>query len=243
MTVTWWVGDTIHPALLHPVGVYNPVTGLWNYAGGDIDAATGVALSFNLNGAPDPLVSGNLAVSNPALPAVTVVIEVILPIDPSLGAPTVLRGSAAVGLTTDAGGGSLMPVPDAPLWEAIIDGRPVPGTELFPLPFQGLILGGLGSVFTDASFGDPTPIPGPAALESIGFRISFSLTQFDQASFTSTFEVVPAPGPFAALVIGAMYPCRRRRRQPRLAVKKSRGTGPPAVRMAAVTHAVLSEQL
>ena len=53
--------------------------------------------------------------------------------------------------------------------------------------------------------------PGPEALGEIGVVISFSLTAGEQMSFTSVFNVVPAPGGLAVFGLAALVFRRRRR--------------------------------
>ncbi len=207
MEIEWWVNGS-YVGLLNPNGVYNENTGWWNYAGFATDLATGVTLNFDLDGDPDPLVSGNLTVENLLLPVVEITVVVTLPIDPTLPDGSSILGSAAVGLTTDAGGGTLATFGGQPLWQGLIDGAAVGSASLFDDPFS-LSNGGIGSSGSSANFGF---IPGPAVLESIGIEINFSLTQFDQAQITSVFVVVPAPGVIGLLAIGALGTRRRRRR-------------------------------
>jgi hypothetical protein len=69
--------------------------------------------------------------------------------------------------------------------------------------------------FSDSlvGFSDPgnnfTPLGGFA--NSINSQFKFSLTSFDRASGTSTFEVIPAPGAAALLALGGLATARRRR--------------------------------
>jgi len=205
----FWSIDGATTGTINPVGVFNPDTGFWNYAGNNI-LGGGVTLSFTLSGDPDPQISGNLAVSNPALPVVSVVLIITLPIAPALPGLTSMLGSAAVGFTTDAGGGTLGALPGTPVWQGLIDGTPVAGTSLLTGAFP-LSLPGIGSTGTSGNFGIPVMLGGPPALASIGIKIAFSLTQFDQASLTSTFRVIPGPGALALLGIGALGLRRRRR--------------------------------
>jgi len=122
-----------------------------------------------------------------------------------------MQGSAAVGLTTDAGGGSMSTFGGKPLWQGLIDGVAVGNAaSLFFDPFA-LSNQSIGSSGSAGNFGSPM-VPGPAVLQSIGIEINFSLTQHDQASITSVFFVVPAPGVIGLLAIGGLGIGRRRRR-------------------------------
>jgi len=211
MQIEWWVNGS-YVGLLTPTGVYDENHGWWNYQGFATDLASGVTLNFNLNGDPDPLISGNLTVENPGLPVVDITLVVLLPIAPLLPNGSLMQGSAAVGLTTDAGGGSLSTFGGKPLWQGLIDGIAVGNdASLFFDPFA-LAIGGLGSSGSSGNFGAPFMVAGPSVLQSIGIEINFSLTQNDQASITSVFFVIPAPGVLGLLAIGGLVIGRRRRR-------------------------------
>ncbi len=211
LEINWWVNGNFAGSLA-PVGTYNPLQDWWNYQGFATDFASGVTLNFNLNGDPDPLISGNLTVENPFLPTVDVVLQVLLPIAPQLTNGSEMQGSAAIGLTTDSGGGSISSINNVPLWQGLIDGAPVgPSASMFFDPFV-LQNAGLGSSSSSANFGLPNAIAGPDVLNNIGIEIAFALTQNDQASITSVFNVVPAPGAIALLGVAALMTRRRRRR-------------------------------
>lgn len=211
LTVDWWVNG-VYVATLAPTGTYNEAQGWWNYTGFATDLSTGVTLNFNLNGDPDPLITGNLTLENPLLPVVNVTLIVTLPIAPTLPNGSQMQGSAAVGLTTDSGGGSMSTFGGHALWQGLIDGVAVGNSaSLFFDPFL-LSNAGLGSAGSSANFGAPVMVPGPSVLQSIGIEINLSLTQNDQASITSVFFVIPAPGVIGLLAIGALGIKRRRRR-------------------------------
>jgi hypothetical protein len=61
---------------------------------------------------------------------------------------------------------------------------------------------GDASKFATETQGLPPSIPGPAANSSIGIIHRFNLSAGDQATFNSTFQVVPEPGSFALLAAG-----------------------------------------
>lgn len=186
--------------------------GTFSYVGNWTDiGGSGASLSWNLTGDPDPQVSGNLVVENPFLPDVDVVLQVILPINPPLNTATKMIGSAALTLTTDSGGGAVTDL-GVPIWQGLLDGADVAGATLFPAAFD-LTNPGFGSMGTNSNFGIPVPLPGPPVQDSIGIRISFNLTQHDQASITSVFNVTPTPGSVVLLGLGAVAARRRRRRR------------------------------
>lgn len=211
LEIEWWVNGS-YAGLLSPSGIYNANTGWWTYTGFASDLGSGVTLNYNLNGDPDPLIAGNLTVENPFLPVVDIKLVVTLPIAPTLPNGSLMQGSAAVGLTTDSGGGSMSTFGGKPLWQGLIDGAAVGNSaSLFFDPFA-LTNQSIGSSGSSGNFGAPFLIPGPSVLQSIGIEINFSLTQFDQASITSVFNVTPAPGVIGLLAIGALGTRRRRRR-------------------------------
>lgn len=211
LEIEWWVNGS-YAGLLQPSGTYNENTGWWTYSGFATDLSSGVTLQYNLNGDPDPLISGNLTVENPFLPVVDVTLQVSLPVAPLLPNGSLMQGSAAIGLTTDSGGGSLSTFGGKPLWQGMIDGSAVGNSAaLFFDPFS-LSNASIGSSGSSGNFGAPFLIPGPPVLSDIGIQINFSLTQSDQASITSVFNVIPAPGVIGLLAVGALGVRRRRRR-------------------------------
>ena len=209
LQVNWWVNGILVNNLL-PLGTDNG-NGTFGYSGFDVDFFTGVQMNFSLTGDPDPLLSGNMSISNPNMPSVDVVMEVILPIDVAL-AFTELAGSAAVGLTTNSDGGALDSLTGTPVWRGLLDGIPVGNdASLFFDPFN-ITISGSGSLGDSDNFGlfGPPVTAGPVS-QSIGILIGFKLTQNDSASITSVFNVVPGPGGLAVLACGLFVRRRRRR--------------------------------
>ena len=168
-----------------------------------------VDMTYSLFGDPDPIVSGSFAVENLSNATVEVELQVTLPILPSLPDFTVMTGSVAVSMTADLDGGELAALPGIPFWQGMIDGSPVGGaTDLL----SGLLMVSSGPGSPPGESGGFIDIDGPAALDSIGIRITFSLTPGEQMSFTSVFSVVvPGPAGLAFLALGAVWTRRRRR--------------------------------
>lgn len=211
LQLRWWIDGALAYDSA-PAGVDNG-NGTYAYNGNFFDAVSGATLTWTLTGDPDPQISGGLAVENPNLPDIDVILEVILPIAPTLPNGSLLIGSAASTLTSEDGGGTFSSLAGTPIWQALIDGAPVGASaSLFADPYS-LAIPGLGSAGDNANFGIPVPIVGPAILNSIGIRISFNLTQGDQASMTSVFraDAIPGPGGLALLAIGVVVRRRRRR--------------------------------
>jgi hypothetical protein len=223
LELRWWIDGAI--AGSYTVSGNDLGNGMFNYAGNYIylnplNPFEIVELGVNLNGKPDAnagastnlLISGNLAVENSFANPVDVGLEVLLPVA-SGGPGSLAAGSAAIGLTTNADGGSLQSLTDIAVWRGLVDGSPVgPAASLFFDPFD-MTHTGLGSSSADANFGIPVPISGPLVSTSIGIDINFSLTSLDQASITSVFNVVPIPGPGGLLVFAAAGLVTRRRRR------------------------------
>ena len=223
LELRWWIDGSMAGSFM--VSGNDLGNGMFNFAGNYIylnplNPFEIVELGVNLNGKPDAnagtstnlLISGNLAVENLFSSSVDVLLEVVLPVA-SGGPGTLTAGSAAIGLTTNADGGSLLSLPGTPVWQGTINGSPV-GTaaSLFHDPFD-MTNSGLGSSSANANFGIPDPVSGPSVSSSIGINMSFSLTPSDQASITSVFNVVPIPGPGGLLVFAAAGLVTRRRRR------------------------------
>ena len=112
---------------LTPAGTDPDGDGVFNYAGSAIDPDTGVELSWDLNRGQDPLIiRGTLAVLNNTDQTIELFLQVILPISESLPDGTEIAGSAALGLTTDSGGGTLASVSGIPIWQGLIDAAAPP---------------------------------------------------------------------------------------------------------------------
>ncbi|MHC4414011.1 MAG: hypothetical protein ACYS0G_01875 [Planctomycetota bacterium] len=212
----------------YPSGTDLDGDGVWSYFGFYTDPATGLQATVTLNGDPnhangDPEASigGAVVFFNPFDAPVDVFLELLLPIDPGFPDGTLLKGSAALGLTT-LGPGKVATIPDnpndpqgpgTPLWQGILDDTPF--VSLYDHEFK-IEHTGSSSSGTSADFGIgvppfPDPIPGPATFNNIGIRLNFSLTPLDQFSVSGNFTVlIPAPGGLLLLAGGL---CGRRRRR------------------------------
>jgi hypothetical protein len=168
-----------------------------------------VFMTYSLFGDPDPIVSGSFTLENMSNATVEVELQVTLPILPSLPDFTVMTGSVAVSMTADLDGGELAALPGIPFWQGMIDGSTVGGaTDLL----SGLSMFNPGPGSPPGESAGFVGIDGPAALDSIGIRISFSLTPGEQMSFTSVFNVV-VPGPSGLALLAALGAVRTRRRR------------------------------
>ena len=203
LNVQWKLdGNTVLNDL--PIGAPNGMGG-YRYLGGHSVGA--VSMAYSLVGIPDPTISGNFTLENFSLATVEVELLVTLPITPSVFAPSSLTGSVAVGMTADADGGILAVLPGVPFWQGLIDGTAV-GDATDLLSDLSLMRPGLGSVASNGGF---VQLPGPAALTEIGILVTFSLTPGEQMSFTSVFNVVPAPGGLVVFALATVVFRRRRR--------------------------------
>lgn len=183
-----------------------------SWSNGDVD------LTWDILADPDPFINGNVAVTNNTAMTQTFMLDVTLPIAPTL--PTsVLGGSVQGGITADADGGTLSSVGNS-IYRALIDGAEFgePAnlfdhlTSVTVGAFESDSLMAGGNSFDN--FGTPIPsASGPAINSSIGIRLEFSLTPGDQATFTSSFVAeIPTPGSMAVFGVAGLAIARRRRR-------------------------------
>jgi hypothetical protein len=93
-----------------------------------------------------------------------------------------------------------------PYYEALVDGAGV--RQLYAAPQVHAAPLNLTSDIDTQNFLNEV---GPAANATIGIRNAFMLTSGDNASFTSTFLIVPAPAGVAMLGVFGMAIGRRRR--------------------------------
>jgi hypothetical protein len=221
LSFSWWVNDM--PAGSATITGTSSGTGMYQYVGADTYTFPGVSvnLSFDLQGKPDvysgssdyAMVTGNIATENSSPDAVDIRVRITLPITPAmLGSE--IGGSAALGLTSDSGGGDLRSLSDTlAVWQALVDGAYVGAdAAMFYHEFHQHN-DGLGSSGASSNFGSPVPISGPAINESIGIELNFSLSSLDQGSFTSTVYAVPIPAPGGLVLLAAAGLVTRRRRR------------------------------
>jgi MYXO-CTERM domain-containing protein len=123
------------------------------------------------------------------------------------------RASAGITVTDVLGDGATMTGlhDDGNMYSAQYNGL-APGGTQFTSFFDTLEALPFGSNSTSSEF------PGGSGFEPIGETVmdmssqfSFSLTPFDIASGTSTWELLPAPGTLALLLVGGLVGTRRRR--------------------------------
>lgn len=165
---------------------------------------------------PDPFVSSSFTIQNMGPALAPFVITVTAP-SMALFAPSSMSGSISGtigdgnGLADIFGNGGTVqtigfPGGGAPYYEAMVDFATV--RTLYNAPQRdSAIVGGTNTIPT-MSFG---PEAGPAVLATIGIRNSFELTAGDNASFTSTFLIVPTPAGAGILGLAGLAMIRRRR--------------------------------
>lgn len=136
--------------------------------------------------------------------------------------PTIVNGqaiaSAAISVTDSATFGDVGSVsltglqPGANAFSAIFNngGSPFTFADLIP---GGVFAPGAGGthVYVGQSASFPAYDAVPGSVTTIQSQFAFSLSRFDRAAGTSTFEIIPAPGAAALLALGGLSLSRRRR--------------------------------
>ncbi len=177
-------------------------------------AHEGFDVGFDVEFDPDPFVSSSFTVINNSGVVSPFTVTVTVPVAPALLAPTTITGS--ISGTVGDGDGFLDPFGNGatvmtqangrPYYEALVDGAGV--RQLYPAFQQDIAPLALTSDIDTQNFIGEV---GPAVTSTIGIRNAFMLTPGDNASFTSTFVVVPAPAGIAAAGLIGLAGLRRRR--------------------------------
>lgn len=160
----------------------------------------------------DPVVQLNFSVVAGSLDTTFTITSPLLSfaaLDPATG-----RATAGVSVTdTDGNGATMSTDGDPSLYTSRYNGA-VPGGTLFADLLDGPVTAPAFDSATDSeSFpggGLFAPIAGPVSDMSARFR--FELTANDEASGTSSYEIIPAPGAVALIGLGGLLAGRRRRR-------------------------------
>lgn len=178
------------------------------------------SMSFELQFDPDPFVSSSFTIQNLGGVSTPFTVTVTAP-SIALASPTSMTGS--VSGTVGDGNGAIDQFGNGatvqsqgngrPYYEALVDGLGVrtlldaPRIDIAPL-----------GLTRNINRPDPVQEPsdflneaGPAVASSIGIRNAFMLSGGDNASFTSTFLIVPSPAGVGLLGLAGLAAARRRR--------------------------------
>jgi uncharacterized protein (TIGR03382 family) len=159
----------------------------------------------------DPVVQLNFSVSAGSMNTTFTISSPLLSfaaIDPAVG-----RASAGVSITdTNGDGATISPVMQPGLYTSQYNGAVPAGTLFADLLTNPLVAGAFDSNSASAeSPGGGAFSPIGTAVSDMSARFHFSLTANDQASGTSTYEIIPAPGAVSLLALGGLFAGRRRR--------------------------------
>lgn len=174
----------------------------------------GTDFTFDVEFDPDPFISSSFTVINNTGMLSPYTVTVTIPVMPPLFGPNTMTGSISGtvgdgdGLVDIYGNGGTVhtQMNGRPYYEAFIDGLSV--RSLYAAPqLNAAPLNLTADIDTQNFIGEAAP----AALMSMAIRNSFMLTDGDNASFTSTFIVVPSPAGVAALGLIGFAGLRRRR--------------------------------
>jgi hypothetical protein len=179
---------------------------------GSIEVQNQFRATFDLDLEPDPFVSSFFTIQNLTGVLQPFSITTTLPSIP-VGNPSSMNGST-VGTVGDGdgvldqfgNGASIRTIAGAPYYQALVDGvgvRSLYPDAQFQFAPQGQVAGIAAQNFPNEA--------GPGVLANIGIRNRFELTPGDNASFTSTFFIIPAPSGVALLGLAGLAAARRRR--------------------------------
>jgi hypothetical protein len=217
-TITLQVGDTVIGALPAGQSTYDPETDVTHWfltdAQGDVSPTNpwgGPGLGIVVHEMEawlkeDPFVTNNITVINPTAVTQTYTFTITLPIGGGGFAYNATIASSVGVTVTDTLGGSVTASSVAP--NGIYQGQVNGGTILTLMPNPTSVSCNTG-VGCSGALNDNSAVPqlpaGPGVANSIGIRLRFTLSAFDQASITSRFEIINAavPEPATLTLLGA----------------------------------------
>jgi len=157
---------------------------------------------------PDPFINGTFAITNTANSTQTFTVTFTL--ESSVQFAQSLMNGAFAGTLTDADGNGSASIGrvagSAGFYSAFIDGNLVRSLGSSAYSYSGAAFG--SSQVGPESF---APTTGPALNTTIGLQFRFTLSAGDSVSFSSLFNVVPAPGAIALMSAAGVIGSRRRR--------------------------------
>lgn len=159
----------------------------------------------------DPVVQVNFSVSAGSLMTAFTINSPLL----SFATITNAAGRASAGVTatdTDGNGATVASAGQPELYLSQYNGFVPSGTlfaDLIPGPVVAAAFDSAAASESSPGGGLYSPIANPVS--NMSARYAFTLTANDEASGTSTYEIIPAPGALALLGLGGLAATRRRR--------------------------------
>jgi hypothetical protein len=178
------------------------------YHTGGFAAVTAGYLQWDALIDPDPFINGTFSITNTANSTQTFTVNFTL--DSTVQFAQSLMNGAFAGTLNDANGDGSASIGrvagSAGFYSALIDGNLVRSLGSSAYSYSGAAFG--SSQVGPESF---DPVVGPALNATIGLQFRFTLSAGDSVSFSSLFNVVPAPGAIALLGAAGCISSRRRR--------------------------------
>jgi hypothetical protein len=178
------------------------------YHTGGFAAVTAGYLQWDALIDPDPFINGTFSITNTANSTQTFTVNFTL--DSTVQFAQSLMNGAFAGTLNDANGDGSASIGrvagSAGFYSALIDGNLVRSLGSSAYSYSGAAFG--SSQVGPESF---DPVVGPALNATIGLQFRFTLSAGDSVSFSSLFNVVPAPGAIALLGAAGCIGSRRRR--------------------------------
>ena len=205
------------PFIWNPAGTGNGVEDQFDYDGMTSDSGGMWSATWDITADIDPFISALLSLTNTTSATQTYTFTTLLPV-PVFPGPTLAGGSTSISVGDINGDGvgtiAVDTISGQPMYSGFIDmmtATPTLSLTLLPPTISSLSVTQAWETVSHSETVLPPSIAGPGVMMNIAIQHKFTLTPGDQATFNSTFVVIPEPTSICLLALGSLALLKKRR--------------------------------